>query len=386
MKCHLCNSSNILDLPHLKTQIRTDGTVVVGQHFSKVGCTNCGLVFMKKIPSKEELSKIYSSEYNLYNNRPEAESYNFARFEEVVNMISNSLGKEPTNILEIGCGNGGFVQAFQEKWVNSFCIGIEPAMSAVEEAKRSNRNVFHGILGEIMPEETKKKFDLIYSFHVIEHVSDPVSFLSEMANFMDEDSTLVISCPNSEHPNAEIIKVDHIWSFSNHHLKFILEKAGFEVFHLSKCPGSNGKIEYDFNQIIFAKLGKDKINLGKELQTGDYSEAIAKKINYFNLWNSFEIEVFKLIDGKDFICFGIGGWSLLIKAFCPELWKKNKGYAIDGASGKNFEGIAVMDIKDLAKDTVILLVTNPNYHSAIKSRLLKEGFTNVISFDHIISG
>jgi SAM-dependent methyltransferase len=386
VKCYLCNSTNLIDLPDLRVKIRTDGGVVKSGSFAKVGCQNCGLVALKTIPSQEELNRMYSSEYELYNNRPEAESYNFARFEEIVNLTAERLSEKPANILEIGCGNGGFVQAFQEKWPDSNCIGIEPSASAVSEARKNNRNVFHGIIGEKLPQEVQKKFDLIYSFHVIEHVPNPVNFLQEIAQLMDENSTLVVSCPNSQLPNAEIIKVDHVWSFCNHHLKFIFEQAGFEVMHLLDCPGSNGKIEYEFNQIIFVRLAKSKNTTTKTLPTGDYSKMIAEKIHYFNRWNSFESEIAKLIGGKDFICFGIGGWTSLIKAFCPDLWKQNKAYVIDGGSNQKFEGKDVLDVKNLAKDQVILLGTNPCYHDRIKTRLIKEGFSQVISFNQIIAG
>ena len=99
-----------------------------------------------------------------------------------------------TKVLDVGCGDGGFLTAFSELSEN--CNGVEIRNFGWDE--KSNPKI---IVGDITSEEIKNslnpKYDLLILRDVIEHILLPkkVDFLKSIHNYMDENSRLLITFP-----------------------------------------------------------------------------------------------------------------------------------------------------------------------------------------------
>tara|TARA_S200000501_G_scaffold377212_1_gene434726 strand:- start:6194 stop:6979 length:786 start_codon:yes stop_codon:yes gene_type:complete len=99
-----------------------------------------------------------------------------------------------TKVLDVGCGDGGFLTAFSK--LSRDCNGVEIRNFGWEE--KSNPKI---IIGDITVEEIKNflkpKYDLLILRDVIEHILLPkkIDFIKSIKNYMDENSRLLITFP-----------------------------------------------------------------------------------------------------------------------------------------------------------------------------------------------
>jgi len=106
--------------------------------------------------------------------------------------LTKSRFPEPGRLLDIGCGNGAFLQrAIEMGWQVQ---GVEPDPVAV--------GVCHGIglsviQGDAFSDELKEgSFDVITMSHVLEHVADPSALLERAYRLLKPGGWLWIAVPN----------------------------------------------------------------------------------------------------------------------------------------------------------------------------------------------
>lgn len=144
-------------------------------------------------------------------------------------------------VLEIGCGEGNFctqIDDAAEIW------GVEPYPPSAEIARQRMHTVLAAMFDEVKAQLPRHHFDLVICNDVIEHMTDHDSFLSEIVDYMSEDSLLVGSLPNVRyHENLYNLLVRRDWEYQDWgvldrtHFRFFtfgsarraLERAGFEV-------------------------------------------------------------------------------------------------------------------------------------------------------------
>jgi 2-polyprenyl-3-methyl-5-hydroxy-6-metoxy-1,4-benzoquinol methylase len=156
--------------------------------------------------------------------------------------------KNKKEILEIGCGNGAFIKIVQEK-LNIKISGIELS----ESAYRSSINAGLDVHKETIQEHKKrsnKKYDIVCSFQVLEHISEVKDFLNDMIEVLSSKGLLIITLPNN---NSFMFKNFHnLLNFPPHHMGIW-------------SPKSISKIENFYPlrkiQIDFEPINKDQLNL-----------------------------------------------------------------------------------------------------------------------------
>ena len=146
---------------------------------------HCGLVQRFADSDAEKVRDFYTTQYDLYNHRPEAERFETGRYPALSRTVVEAAGPSlPRRVLEIGCGNGSAIKELQALWPEAEIIGLEPMQSAVREAQENELPVYQGVLGHTLPAAVTGLFDIIYSLHVIEHVPNPVEFLKTMRTLL----------------------------------------------------------------------------------------------------------------------------------------------------------------------------------------------------------
>ncbi|MEG1833416.1 MAG: class I SAM-dependent methyltransferase [Burkholderiaceae bacterium] len=170
-QCNLCGSDNLRPF-----SVAFARDVV---HNSIGRCADCGMFFANPMRSEDELNEFYASEY--YEDSGERMVREFPlRVADAKQQLQHdvlALRPPPGRFLEVGCGYGPVLLAARE--LGYEVVGIEPGSEARAWAGRE-----HGleVRGEILERcgFEDQSFDVIYAWHVIEHVPDMTRFLKEV--------------------------------------------------------------------------------------------------------------------------------------------------------------------------------------------------------------
>ena len=99
------------------------------------------------------------------------------------------------SIIEIGCGPGIFLTKARSTVPQVF--GTEYNNMAL----RTARNKGLQVLGKNDSYESYMgRFDAAFSFHVLEHVADPIAFIADMCSWVKPEGLIALSVPNQDGP------------------------------------------------------------------------------------------------------------------------------------------------------------------------------------------
>jgi SAM-dependent methyltransferase len=202
-------------------------------------CLECEFVSVTPVPRKEVLKVYYSKEYAV-----DQEGYR----KNVRRHGRGDIGllegiKRPGRMLEVGCSWGFFLQAARNRgW--GVC-GVELSDAAARWARdRLGLEVFCGTVEE-SPFAGQAMFDAVVAWHVIEHVQDPMGFLTVLRNCLRPGGLLVLRTPNIASLPARVNgwawhwvgAPAHLSLFSPGSLRLAVERAGFAVRHAKTRRG-----------------------------------------------------------------------------------------------------------------------------------------------------
>lgn len=158
-------------------------------------CPKCGLETF--IPQIIGTPAFYIEAYNLAGTQKDSEftySENKWDFQEAE---LDAQGR--SRIFEFGCGTGNFLARIRE--TASEVAGLEYNSAAVATAREKGLQVYSPDEG---PDAYGNHWDAAFSFHVLEHVENPVLFVQAMAAAVKSDGVIGISVPNQNGPISYI--------------------------------------------------------------------------------------------------------------------------------------------------------------------------------------
>ncbi|TVR16982.1 MAG: class I SAM-dependent methyltransferase [Planctomycetota bacterium] len=199
-------------------------------------CNNCHSIGYVEMPSPERLSNIYAEYGDSDRNASLAmggTTPNIAR--SLLNAAGWRAGDGP--VLEIGAGMGVMTKTMAE--MGAEVTVIEPYCSTdflAMGARHHYRDV-----SEIPLEQS---YSWIIVIEVIEHVFDPVAFLSQLGSRLLPGGKILLTTPNAAGSRAkregftwsQIMNLTHLNLFSPHSLAVAARQAGFESVHRIRKP------------------------------------------------------------------------------------------------------------------------------------------------------
>ncbi len=148
-------------------------------------------------------------------------------FEQLSNYFNHN---KKLDILEIGCGIGILMAIFQKNFDNLSLEGIEPYKGGFERLKSSRKilpkkiNIIHSKFEDFKP---KKKYDIIYSVNVFEHLRNWRQYLQKTESWLKPNGKNIILCPNYSFPYESHFKIPII---VNKHITHRVFKKRIESF------------------------------------------------------------------------------------------------------------------------------------------------------------
>lgn len=180
----------------------------------------------------------YSNNVDIYYiNWKEWSIHNFAQLSafdtryydaELKGLLMES-GNPPPRILEIGFGNGKFLQYCSDRRWNIAGTEINPLL--VEIAQEKGFNV---VLSENLLELADDQFDLVIAFDVLEHIpqNEIIFFLKQVKRVLKKDGVCLLRFPNGDSPfglanqNGDIT---HVTAIGSEKIKFFASQASLDL-------------------------------------------------------------------------------------------------------------------------------------------------------------
>ena len=199
-------------------------------HYQILKCKNCGLVFSSPIFKPEQIEKLYrESLCNYYDQIPYLTNTYLGLFE----TISKDLPNNP-KVLEIGCGNGFFLEALKKRGINQV-YGVEPSKKIVSEALKDLQKE---IKVDIFKKNQflKNSFDLVCCFHTLDHIVNVNEFISEIFSVLKKGGIALIVVHDTEGLSVKIFgekspifDIEHIYLFNKKNLADLFRKHNFQT-------------------------------------------------------------------------------------------------------------------------------------------------------------
>lgn len=198
-------------------------------HYRFIKCDKCGLIFSNPILDKKEINKLYFK--SGFNYDLESEYLKKTYFKYFKKYLSTKDIKSK-KILEIGCGNGFFLQELKDNGIKNI-YGIEPGKESV---KKANAKIRNNIKVNILRRGVflKESFDIILCFHTLDHIPDPNKFINIVYSLLKKEGKVFFIVHNTNGLSVKLLKekspifdIEHVYLFNNLNLKQIFEQNKF---------------------------------------------------------------------------------------------------------------------------------------------------------------
>lgn len=237
MNCYLCGSTHYQILP---------GKVRDNDSLNIIECDDCHLVYLS---GQEHVSEEHYKNSGMHGNTlPSIQEWlidtqvdDERRFEFLKNTIR---GKD---VLDFGCGNGGFL--IKAKEVSSNRYGVELERRLQDHFNANGLKVYPDLENAL---QSGQKFDVITSFHVLEHLSDPSDIMAKLALLLKPNGKMIFEIPSATdvllrlYESKEFSEFtywsQHLYLFNANNLVKLVDKAGLKIHwikQVQRYPLSN---------------------------------------------------------------------------------------------------------------------------------------------------
>ncbi len=254
-------------------------------------CSDCGLAFADPLirGANDDVGQANSSVTSNHYYSSIKEDYDkqcsiaINKSVRMLNYWSNLMGRTPQSILDIGCGTGAYYMGFNK--LNVDWHGIDVNKDMVDFCKSHGVPVLNI---DMTKDRINKKFDIVFSSQVLEHVFEPNLFLESIWNLLSDNGLLHMDVPNHEslmslYRRLNIFSKEYGFLQPNHHLiaynknslSRLLEKNRFNILHLGAYPNDHNIM----GQLLVQKspLFNIVLRISKALGRSSLLVVIAKK-------------------------------------------------------------------------------------------------------------
>ena len=196
MTCRLCGG---------KTQALLSKRGIDGRDYAIRRCADCTVWQIEPMPTAEELSRLYQSEY--FHQRSDR-GYADYTSEKIYRSVTATLAKnlqdlgffdwektlaKPARLLEVGCAAGHAVNYFAVRGWQT--IGIDVAAEMVEAGRSVGQNL---VCADFLRHDFGTvRFDLITHWATLEHLPEAESFLRRMRALLAPGGKIYLSTCNT---------------------------------------------------------------------------------------------------------------------------------------------------------------------------------------------
>jgi SAM-dependent methyltransferase len=145
------------------------------------------------------------------------------RVEGAWNTIKKFAPKNPTRILEVGCGMGSICNKMNKRWPNAQITGMDISTQSIQIAKTLFSNDRVSFIESILtPETFNEQFDLIVFMDVYEHiaVADRPAVHAALAKILRNKGKIILSVPTPANLKWSLINKPETMQPVDEHISF----------------------------------------------------------------------------------------------------------------------------------------------------------------------
>jgi len=212
-------------------------------------CPSCAFAFVYPPPSFTGTAEVYEDAYTAH---PAAE---WKSKKQALAYLSKIRAFVPDRcaFLEIGGSHGWFAELVQ-KTTQADVTMVEPGRTAVKAA--TGRGL-HAVCAFLHQFKSERRYDVIFSAHVVEHVPDIDAFLCQCHALLEGEGKIILLTPNAGAWKFRWRKAEWGWAAAGSHLHLLtrksaqifLERNGFTVETIQVLR--TGRVNYP---VVLTKL------------------------------------------------------------------------------------------------------------------------------------
>ncbi|NSW44730.1 MAG: class I SAM-dependent methyltransferase [Bacteroidales bacterium] len=287
--CPFCHSS--------KNQYQWHTIDIYQNKWDLYRCQSCRFYFLHPFPTDEQLARAYATDYYGAGKN----KFNFPFVEKVLDYFRSSRArmlkkilnhKKQSKILDIGCGNGRFLNYLHGLGFKQL-YGIElPGNSADRAKKYEHLHIHIGKIEDAMYDHDS--FDAITMFHVLEHTKNPIQIIEKVQSWLRSQGVFIVSFPNIASHQAQKYKGYWLHLDPPRHLNFIqpddfvafMQQYGFELYNICYFSPEQNPFGYVQSQMN-KKAPKREILFESFKGNKDYLSDVSKKILWYQRFYFF---------------------------------------------------------------------------------------------------
>ena len=199
-------------------------------HYRIVRCNTCGLVRSDPVADPQLLAQLYARSSFDYELEVDDLRRTYGRYLDRLERFGVCKG----SLLEIGCGNGFFLEEALRLGYSSV-HGVEPSRSAIDRAREDIRpNIVCAYPAARVVRAWRS--DAVCVFQTFDHISDPGSLLDECRRLLKPGGLMLCFNHNIAAASARllgerspIIDIEHTYLYSPATISRLFEKHAFQT-------------------------------------------------------------------------------------------------------------------------------------------------------------
>ncbi len=212
-----------------------------------VRCPTCDLVFLYPRPTRESVEGYFREAYDGDYGAVEASEDRQPVYQSVLKHLS-LYRSPPGSILDVGCGDGGFLLLCRQGGWN--CSGVELSKQAAMRAAQKGMTILSPRALE--RGEWAQHFDVVTLINVLETVADPVIMLGQVATLLAPGGIVIIRATNglfhlpmrtpARWIGSQYDQAFHWYLYTTKALKMLMASVGLKVVSLRNSRPSRGPL------------------------------------------------------------------------------------------------------------------------------------------------
>lgn len=268
-------------------------------------CKNCGLVYLDMIKNKKDIELFYSSEYRKIPALPvqsAQEHYDdkVTQYDskERISFISNHIDVLNKKVLEIGSASGSLLNKLSEHGAKEV-VGIELSEEFAEFSRNKGFKIYKNPIEE---QDISQEFDVIVSFHTLEHVFDPMAVFKAIYKALKLGGCFLGEVPNQDDWRIKIFNDEITKRFHYDPNHYYYYSPVTLTKYLTYCRFSEIKLETveRYNSLLQLRnilcTNKDDLNVKEHLQKFIFPENESVDVRLPHINDEIECEFNRIFE------------------------------------------------------------------------------------------